>query len=87
MASQLKERAERLGGPSVEVLSYRNAGHFSVGPPIARTDPVYKELARFGGTIEGNERARIDGWPKIIAFARHALNERDETYNERAYSF
>ena len=73
MARQLKARAEQHGGPSVQLLAYPDAGHLSVGPPVARSDPLYRGLARFGGTIEGNNRARVEGWPKIVAFARRAL--------------
>ena len=76
MSRQLEARAESKGGPRVELLAYENAGHLCVGPPVAKDDPDYKHLAFLGGTIEGNNAARTDSWPKILAFARAVLAQR-----------
>jgi len=73
MSSQLKARAERYGGPRVTVLAYPDAGHLSVGPPLDAGDPLYSKLDFLGGTVRGNNAARADGWPRIIAFVRSVL--------------
>jgi hypothetical protein len=73
MSRQLRTRAEAHGGPSVQILAYSNAGHASVGLPLDEADPLYSRLGFFGGTPEGNNAARADGWPKILTFVRRAL--------------
>lgn len=54
-------------------LAYENAGHAAVGPPLAADSPNMARLASLGGTVEGNQAARIDGWPKILAFLDQAF--------------
>jgi hypothetical protein len=76
MSRQLEARAERHGGPSVKILAYPDAGHLCVGPPLKRGDPLRSKVAVLGGTTEGNNDARADGWPRILAFARRALETR-----------
>jgi uncharacterized protein len=49
-------------------LAYDNAGHASVGPPFPADSPNLSRLASLGGTVEGNQAARTDGWPKVLAF-------------------
>jgi uncharacterized protein len=73
MSRQLQARAARLGGPMVRVLSYPDAGHGSVGPPLAADDPDRSRLGAMGGTAQANNEARSDGWPKIIDFIRAAV--------------
>jgi hypothetical protein len=52
------------------VLAYRDAGHLLFGPPIPQTNSFYENLDMFGGTVEGNAAARIDSWPRVIAFLK-----------------
>lgn len=75
MARQLKERADDLNGPPIRILAYDDAGHLSVGPPVRRGEKLYDFLDRLGGTTNGNNAARADGWPKILGFARRHLGE------------
>jgi dienelactone hydrolase len=70
MSRALSARASKRGGPRVEILSYRDAGHFVFGPPVPRTSPFYNRLDMFGGTVEGNAAARIDSWPRVMTFLK-----------------
>jgi dienelactone hydrolase len=65
MARQMKAREA-----SVEVLAYPHAGHHVFGPPTNLGDPA---LRKWGGTPAGNNAARSDAWPKVIAFLHAAL--------------
>jgi dienelactone hydrolase len=69
MAEQLRARSPR----TVAVLAYPNAGHAVFGPPVAPDARGYATLAALGGTVEGNAAARVDGWPKVIAFLQREL--------------
>jgi dienelactone hydrolase len=73
MADQVQARAVRLGGPRVEVLAYANAGHGVFGVPVERSNPNYDRLDFFGGTDDGNNAARADSWPKVIALLQNAM--------------
>lgn len=70
MSRALATRAARRGGPPVEVLAYREAGHLVFGPPVPRGHPFHDRLALYGGTIDGNAAARADSWPRVVAFLR-----------------
>jgi dienelactone hydrolase len=70
MSRLIEARAAKRGGPRVQVLAYRDAGHLLFGPPIPRTNSFYVNLDMFGGTVEGNAAARIDSWPRVIAFLK-----------------
>jgi dienelactone hydrolase len=70
MSRQLAAR----GGSNVTVLAYPNAGHLSVGPPLAESDENYSKLGFLGGTVAGNNAARAESWPKILDFARRVLS-------------
>lgn len=70
MSRALATRAAQRGGPPVEVLAYRDAGHLVFGPPVPRDHPFHGKLALYGGTIEGNAAARADSWPRVVAFLR-----------------
>jgi dienelactone hydrolase len=74
MSRQIQNRAEAKGGPLVNILAYENAGHSSVGTPIARGEIRYEKLGSLGGTAEGNAYARSDSWPKLVDFFRENLN-------------
>lgn len=67
MADQVKARADAKGGPTVTVLAYNNAGHAIMGVPVEKTNPNYDRLDSLGGTDDGNNAARTDGWAKIVA--------------------
>jgi hypothetical protein len=62
-----------MNGPSVSVLSYDDAGHAVFGIPVSKTDAHYKQLASLGGSADGNNAARADSWPKVVAFLADAL--------------
>lgn len=66
MARQLAKR-----DPRVTVLAYPDAGHGVFGPPVAADKA--KGLATLGGSGEGNNRARADSWPKVLAFLEREL--------------
>jgi uncharacterized protein len=70
MAQQVQARAEGHDGPQVTVLAYRRAGHESVGVPLSPTSSEFGALSRWGGTRQGNNAARADGWPKIVELLR-----------------
>jgi dienelactone hydrolase len=70
MSRLIEARAAQRGGPRVQVLAYRDAGHLLFGPPIPRTSTFFQQLDMFGGTVEGNAAARIDGWPRVITFLK-----------------
>lgn len=70
MARQVAQRADKVeGAPDVTILAYEDAGHAVYGPPA--TDP--SGLSFLGGSDAGNNAARADGWPKVIAFLKQAL--------------
>jgi uncharacterized protein len=73
MARQVEARARNHKRPPVTVLAYANAGHLAFGPPLADNDPRVKSLAAMGGTPEGNNAARADGWEKTKQFLRQQL--------------
>ncbi len=75
MADQIKARADASGGPAVAVLAYDNAGHAVMGLPVDKANPSYDRLDSLGGTDDGNNAARADGWPKIVAHLEAALAE------------
>lgn len=68
MARQLAAR-----DPRVTLLSYADAGHGVFGPPLAADNPHRARLGTLGGSPEGNNAARRDGWPKVLAFLDRAL--------------
>lgn len=73
MSQQVAVRSKARSGPSVTVLSYKDAGHFVFGPPVARDHHFYLRLGEYGGSVEGNAAARVDSWPRVIAFLRRAM--------------
>lgn len=66
MARQLEKRARGHGRPAITLLAYPLAGHGAFGVP-RRPDP------QAGSGSEVNNRARMDGWPRVIAFLKSAL--------------
>jgi dienelactone hydrolase len=68
------ERALDAAAPDVEhtALVYEGAGHFVGTYPftplgVATTHPVTGAHTESGGTRAANERARRDGWPRVLA--------------------
>lgn len=76
MARQIAGRARQYRRPEVTVLAYPDAGHGVFGQPLAENDPSFGRLDGLGGTDQGNNRARLDGWPRVIAFLKSALAAR-----------
>ncbi len=68
MAEAIRQRDRR-----VRVLAYEDAGHAVFGVPLADDDRSLPALAGLGGSPQGNNAARKDGWPKVIDFLRSAL--------------
>lgn len=68
MAEQIAQRASERGGPEVGILSYPDAGHGSIGVPHNADADAYELLASWGGTPEGNNRARAESLDAILAF-------------------
>jgi len=73
MARQVTERARSHGLSNVTVLAYPDAGHAVFGRPFREDEPAFQHLDRLGGTNAGNNRARADGWPRIMGFLRTEL--------------
>ncbi len=72
MADQISDRLMSRGRPAAHVLRYKDAGHQMFGPPVDKTEP-HEWLASLGGSADGNEAARDDGWPKVVAFLKAVL--------------
>ncbi|MEQ1755795.1 MAG: acyl-CoA thioester hydrolase/BAAT C-terminal domain-containing protein [Micropepsaceae bacterium] len=73
MAEQVKARAVHMGGAQVTVLAYELAGHGVFGVPVDRQDRNYRQLSSLGGTDDGNNAARTDSWPKVLALLAGAM--------------
>lgn len=72
MTDQIAARAAAKGAPVPVVLRYKDAGHAVMGAPFV--DPATaKKWSKLGGTAAGNTAARIDSWPKIVAFLNAEL--------------
>jgi len=67
MARQLVRRAQGHGRPAITLLAYPGAGHGVLGQPRQGA-----EAAR-GSANDASNRARADGWPRILAFLKAAL--------------
>jgi dienelactone hydrolase len=72
MTDQIVARAAKAGAPAPVVLRYKDAGHGVMGAPFADAATA-KKWSKLGGTAEGNAAARIDSWPKIVAFLNAEL--------------
>ncbi|MGH6909997.1 MAG: acyl-CoA thioester hydrolase/BAAT C-terminal domain-containing protein, partial [Phenylobacterium sp.] len=57
-------------------LAYDNAGHAAFGkPPAPGVVVPAAMIAQAGGTAEGNVAARVDSWPKTLAFLNEAYRK------------
>ncbi|MBO9697706.1 MAG: hypothetical protein J7499_16045 [Sphingopyxis sp.] len=72
MTDQIVARAVKAGSAAPVVLRYKNAGHAGMGVPFTDATAA-KKWSKLGGTAEGNAAARIDSWPKIVAFLNAEL--------------
>ena len=72
MADEIAARRAARHAPPPTILRYPDAGHGVFGPPPPTVIPA---LASLGGTPEGNRNARIDGWPKVLAFLKAKLGQ------------
>jgi dienelactone hydrolase len=57
----------------VRSLKYADAGHAAFGPPEPSGSDKIQKFAALGGTAEGNQAARLEDWPKVMAFMDAAL--------------
>jgi dienelactone hydrolase len=74
MAEQVAARLKAKGfKPRVELLEYADAGHALFGVPLDKSNPAYPTLASLGGSADGNNAARMDNWPRTLAFLDQAL--------------
>jgi uncharacterized protein len=72
MADQIMARLDRTRFPFPhEHLRYDAGGHAVFGKPD-RPIPD-RVVANGGGTAEGNQAARLDNWPKAVAFLKEAF--------------
>jgi hypothetical protein len=77
MTEQIVRRLKAHGFKhSVKSLKYAEAGHAAFGPPASPGSDKIQKLAALGGTGEGNQSARLDDWPKVMAFMDAALNHK-----------
>jgi dienelactone hydrolase len=74
MSEQVDARlkAEHFKHP-VQVLEYADAGHAVFGQPLDPQNPHLANLAKEGGSVEGNQAARRDSWARAMAFLDGAL--------------
>lgn len=68
MARAVEKRAKLLGRPPVSLLAYADAGHGVFGTARDPKEEGFEKLGSMGGSPEGNNSARKDGWPKAMAF-------------------
>ena len=78
MTDQIVARAKAKGAAAPVVLRYKDAGHAVMGAPFADTAAA-KKWSKLGGTAAGNSAARIDSWPKIVAFLNAELGPEQRT--------
>lgn len=79
MSEQVVHRlkAHRFKYP-VKLLKYAEAGHAAFGPPSSPGSDRIQKFAALGGTGEGNQAARFEDWPKVMAFMDAALNHKPD---------
>jgi len=75
MARNLQERAAAAGRTEVDLLTYKDAGHWAFGPASGLDDSDKRFLGQMGGTAQSDMAARRDQWPKLLAFLESNLGE------------
>ena len=74
MAEEISARLKAAGFKQrVDLLEYDDAGHALFGPPVDDDDPRLPALGSLGGSAAGNNAARKDDWPRVLAFLKTAL--------------
>lgn len=73
MAAQVAQRARRGGRPATELLTYPEAGHGVMGGPLPADHRLMHVWRTTGGAPGADAAARIDSWPRIVAFLNAAL--------------
>lgn len=73
MARQIEERAEERQGPQINLLAFEAAGHAGFGIPLDPDHSKFDQLASIGGTAEGNNAARRDGWEALLLYLETAF--------------
>jgi hypothetical protein len=66
-------RAAKGGKSNVDVLAFKDAGHFAFGVPLASGDPRRARLSSLGGTAAGNDAAMSGGLERAKAFLAEAF--------------
>lgn len=75
MASRVEQRLRAHGFAfAVTNIAYPDVGHAAFGIPLAADAPGLERAVYMGGTVQGLLAARADGWPRVLAFLRTALN-------------
>ncbi|MES2610034.1 MAG: acyl-CoA thioesterase/bile acid-CoA:amino acid N-acyltransferase family protein [Pseudomonadota bacterium] len=79
LAQLAVNRAQEKHFPhAIEHLVYQGAGHSIAWPGgpttmLRSVHPVSGEDMDMGGTPQGNAQARVDSWPRVLAFLHRAL--------------
>jgi dienelactone hydrolase len=74
MANRVMARLDAKGFKPLHAhLSYPDAGHMAAVPPS--DDPRTRAVGQFGGTPEGNAKARADMWKEVLAFLDRSLKQ------------
>ncbi|NBW12805.1 MAG: dienelactone hydrolase [Caulobacteraceae bacterium] len=75
MANEVEQRLKdhHFAYP-VANIAYPDVGHAAFGIPVSPDAPGLQRATSLGGTVPGLVAARNDGWPRVLAFLRDALN-------------
>jgi uncharacterized protein len=74
MSAQIIARLKAHKFPhAFQLLEYADAGHSVFGPAVSPESPAFASLGSSGGSPTTNNAARIDSWPKAVAFIDAAL--------------
>jgi len=75
MANEVEQRLKehRFAYPVINI-AYPDAGHAAFGIVLPADSPGLERATSVGGTVPGLVAARTDGWPRVLAFLRTALN-------------
>ena len=78
MANRVEARLRAHGfAHPVQHLAYADAGHAVFGAPVPADAPGLQNATVVGGTVEGLVAARVDVWPRALAFLKTALAAAD----------
>lgn len=74
MSAQIIARLKANEFPhAFQLQEYPDAGHSVFGPPVDSGSPGFASLGFRGGSPAANNAARVDSWPKAMAFIDAAL--------------